>query len=41
LPNVMFPVDRSWLVSALWDDDWICIGGPAGLVDRFVRHPDL
>jgi hypothetical protein len=41
LPNLMFPADRSWLVSTLWDDDWSCIGGPAKLVDRFVRHPDL
>ena len=41
LPNVMFPADRSWLVSTLWDDDWSCIGGPAGLVGRFLRHPDL
>jgi hypothetical protein len=37
LPNLMFPVDRSWLVSTLWDDDWTCIGGPAKLVDKFVR----
>jgi hypothetical protein len=41
LPNVMFPADRSWLVSTLWDDDWSCIGGSAGLVGRFLRHPDL
>ena len=41
LPNLMFPADRSWLVSTLWDDDWSCIGGPAGLVDRFLHHPDL
>jgi hypothetical protein len=41
LPNLMFPTDRSWLVSTLWDDDWTCIGGPAGLVDSFVRHPRL
>src|SRR5580704_6152314 len=41
LPNFMFPADRSWLVSTLWDDDWTCIGGPAGLVDRFLHHPDL
>ena len=41
LPNLMFPADSSWLVSTLWDDDWTCIGGPAGLVDRFLRHPDL
>ena len=41
LPNLMFPADRSWLVSTLWDDDWTCIGGPAGLVDRVLRHPDL
>jgi hypothetical protein len=41
LPNLMFPADRSWLVSTLWDDDWSCIGGPASLVDSFLRHPDL
>jgi hypothetical protein len=41
LPNLMFPGDRSWLVSTLWDDDWTCIGGPAGLVENFVRHPVL
>lgn len=41
LPDLMFPADRSWLASSLWDDDWTCIGGPAGLVDRFLRHPDL
>ncbi|HZO69068.1 MAG TPA: hypothetical protein VFB74_29105 [Kribbellaceae bacterium] len=41
LPNLMFPADRSWLVSTLWDDDWTCIGGPADLVDKFLRHPGL
>jgi hypothetical protein len=41
LPNLMFPADRSWLVSTLWDDDWTCIGGSAGLVGSFLRHPDL
>jgi hypothetical protein len=41
LPNLMFPADRSWLVSTLWDDDWTCIGGPTGLVGRFLEHADL
>jgi hypothetical protein len=41
LPNLMFPADRSWLVSTLWDDDWTCIGGPAGLVNSFLGHPGL
>jgi hypothetical protein len=41
LPDLMFPAGRSWLVSTLWDDDWMCIGGSRGLVDAFLTHPDL
>jgi len=41
LPSLIFPADHSWLVSTLWDDDWTCLGGPAGLVGRFLRHPNL
>jgi hypothetical protein len=41
LPDLMFPADRSWLYSTLWDDDWTCIGGSRGLVDAFLAHPDL
>lgn len=41
LPDVMFPADRSWLVSAWCDDDWTCVGGSAGLADALVAHPDL
>ena len=41
LPNLIFPADRSWLVSTLWDDDWTCIGGPAALVGSILQHPDL
>lgn len=41
LPDLIFPSDRRWLVSRLWDDDWICIGGPDGLMHTLLRHPDL
>jgi hypothetical protein len=41
LPNLMFPADRSWLISTLWDDDWSCIGGPAELVNGFLHHLGL
>jgi hypothetical protein len=41
LPDLMFPVQRSWLISALWDDDWWCLGGSTELVDAFLREPGL
>jgi hypothetical protein len=41
LPDLMFPADRSWLFSTLWDDDWTCIGGPRELVDAVLKHPEL
>lgn len=41
LPDLIFPADRSWLFSTLWDDDWTCIGGSRRLVDAFLAHPDL
>jgi hypothetical protein len=41
LPELMFPADRSWLVSTLWDDDWTCVGGPVPLVEALLNHPDL
>ncbi|MEV0809653.1 hypothetical protein [Micromonospora sp. NPDC050200] len=39
LPDLFFPADRSWLVSALWDDAWACIGGPAPVIHTLERDP--
>ncbi|MFI2709298.1 hypothetical protein ACH495_04090 [Micromonospora sp. NPDC018662] len=39
LPDLFFPADRSWLVSALWDDTWTCIGGPEQLIHTLERDP--
>ena len=39
LPDLFFPEDRSWLVTALWDDTWTCIGGPDAVVDALVADP--
>jgi hypothetical protein len=41
LPNLIFPADRSWLISTLWDDDWTCVGGSATLVHDLLHHPQL
>ncbi|MGA8017159.1 MAG: hypothetical protein WCB85_14720 [Candidatus Dormiibacterota bacterium] len=41
LPDLIFPADRSWLLSTLRDDDWSCIGGPAGLVNGFLSDAHL
>ena len=40
-PDLLFPADRSWLVSWLWDDDWRCVGGPAALIERFLDQRQL
>jgi hypothetical protein len=39
LPDLVFPADRSWLVSALWDDLWTDIGGTAALVTALQGVP--
>lgn len=41
LPELIFPRDRSWLLSTLWDDDWRCLGGPKSLIDQVVSVPGL
>lgn len=41
LPELMFPADRSWLVSTMWDDSWSCIGGSEQLVDRVLSDATL
>ncbi|GAB2571990.1 hypothetical protein [Microlunatus antarcticus] len=38
-PDLIFPEDRSWLMSMLWDDGWTSIGGPAQLIDDLVADP--
>ena len=41
LPELMFPTDRSWLVSTMWDDAWSSIGGSRELIDALLTHPTL
>jgi hypothetical protein len=36
-PDLIFPADHSWLVSALWDDTWTCVGGPRRLIEALER----
>ena len=38
-PDLIFPVDRSWLMSMLWDDGWTSIGGPARLIEKLAANP--
>jgi hypothetical protein len=40
-PDLIFPADRSWLVSWLWDDDWRSLGGPSDLVGQLLDAPLL
>jgi hypothetical protein len=39
LPDLFFPFDRSWLVTALWDDAFACIGGSTDLVEALAHQP--
>ncbi|MDQ6934357.1 MAG: hypothetical protein M3130_03575 [Actinomycetota bacterium] len=39
LPDLFFPADRSWLVSALWDDTWSCIGGSLDVIEALHDEP--
>ncbi|MGW5555789.1 hypothetical protein ACWER9_01005 [Micromonospora sp. NPDC003944] len=39
LPDLFFPADRSWLVSALWDDTWTDIGASATVLTALHRNP--
>jgi hypothetical protein len=41
LPELMFPADRSWLLSSLWDDAWACVGGSEDLIGALLDDPDL
>ena len=41
IPEIIFPADRSWLLSTLWDDDWTSIGGDQRLVSGLLEHPLL
>jgi hypothetical protein len=40
-PDLIFPADRRWLVSWMWDDDWRCVGGSVRLIERLLRDPHL
>ena len=39
LPDLFFPADRSWLVSALWDDQWTDIGGAPDVITALQHNP--
>lgn len=39
MPDLVFPTDRSWLLSTLWDDDWRCLGGRHDLVHSIIHAP--
>jgi hypothetical protein len=38
LPDLFFPADHSWLVSALWDDTWTDVGGSAAVITALQRN---
>lgn len=41
LPELMFPADRTWIVSSLWDDAWAGVGGSAEFIAALLDEPEL
>ena len=41
LPELIFPADRSWLLSTMWDDGWTSIGGSEQLVHSILSDATL
>jgi hypothetical protein len=41
LPDLMFPEDRSWLASTLWDDNFVCVGGSSVLIADLLADRTL
>lgn len=41
LPELVWPADRSWLLSNLYDDDWSYVGGNASLIRSLQDDPIL
>jgi hypothetical protein len=41
IPDLIFPADRSWLLSTGWDDTWTCIGAAEQLVNGLLSDPLL
>ncbi|MET8044112.1 hypothetical protein ABZU25_25005 [Micromonospora sp. NPDC005215] len=39
LPDLFFPADRSWFVSALWDDAWTGVGASGAVLAALRRNP--
>ncbi|WP_133767040.1 hypothetical protein [Amnibacterium kyonggiense] len=35
-PDLLFPDDRSWLISLLWDDSWRSVGASHEVADRIT-----
>lgn len=43
LPQASFtwPADRAWCLTSDPEAEWFCLGGPPGLVEAVLAHPDL
>lgn len=39
LPDLFFSFDKSWFVTALWDDHFACIGGSTDLIEALAQEP--
>jgi hypothetical protein len=41
IPEIIYPEDRSWLLSGMWDDAFICLGCDESVLNTLRNHEEI